>query len=117
MAARKQTLILISIALMLIGAIFVYVACTSPRVYDEPNLDAQTTVVESTESEEHIYPVNLNTASADEFVMISGIGSVKAQNIISYREKHGGFGSVEELKEVDGIGDKLYEQISGSFTV
>lgn len=37
MSARKQTLILISVALILIGAILVFVAVKSPRVYDEPN--------------------------------------------------------------------------------
>lgn len=49
--------------------------------------------------------------------MVKGIGDTRAKNIVAYREEHGPFNSVEELKEVDGIGDTLYEQIAGSLTV
>lgn len=120
MSARKQTLILISVALILIGAILVFVAVKSPRVYDEPNpTDATQSVNAETLdiTQEHIYPININTATADELTMVKGIGDTKAKNIVAYREEHGSFNSVEELKEVDGIGDTLYEQIAGSFTV
>lgn len=119
MSARKQTLILISVALILIGAILVFVAVKSPRVYDEPKADATQSVNAETFdiTQEHIYPININTATADELTMVKGIGDTKAKNIVAYREEHGPFNSVEELKEVDGIGDTLYEQIAGSFTV
>lgn len=124
MAERKQTLVLISIALVMIGAILVFVAVKSPRVYDEPStteasqyVSAEVSNAENSMTEEFIYPINLNTATADELTMIKGIGDAKANSIIAYREEHGAFNSVEELKEVDGIGDTLYEQIAGSFTV
>lgn len=122
MSARKQTLILISVALILIGAILVFVAVKSPRVYDEPNpTDATATQSVNEETlditQEHIFPININTATADELTMVKGIGDTKAKNIVAYREEHGPFNSVEELKEVDGIGDALYEQIAGSLTV
>ena len=124
MAARKQTLVLISIALVMIGAILVFVAVKSPRVYDEPStteasqyVSAEVSNAENSMTEEFIYPINLNTATADELTMVKGIGDAKANSIIAYREEHGAFNSVEELKEVDGIGDTLYEQIAGSFTV
>lgn len=120
MSARKQTLILISVALILIGAILVFVAVKSPRVYDEPNpTDATQSVNAETFdiTQEHIFPININTATVDELTMVKGIGDTKAKNIVAYREEHGSFNSVEELKEVDGIGDTLYEQIAGSFTV
>lgn len=120
MSARKQTLILISVALILIGAILVFVAVKSPRVYDEPNpTDATQSVNAETLdiTHEHIFPININTATADELTMVNGIGDTKAKNIVAYREEHGPFNSVEELKEVDGIGDTLYEQIAGSLTV
>lgn len=124
MAEKKQTLVLISIALVMIGAILVFVAVKSPRVYDEPStteasqsVSAEVSNAENSMTEEFIYPINLNTATADELTMIKGIGEAKANSIIAYREEHGAFNSVEELKEVDGIGDTLYEQIAGSFTV
>lgn len=120
MSARKQTLILISVALILIGAILVFVAVKSPRVYDEPNPTDATQSVNAEINDitqEHIFPININTATADELTMVKGIGDTKAKNIVAYREEHGPFNSVEELKEVDGIGDTLYEQIAGSLTV
>ena len=120
MSARKQTLILISVALILIGAILVFVAVKSPRVYDEPNPTDATQSVNAEINDitqEHIFPININTATADELTMVKGIGDTRAKNIVAYREEHGPFNSVEELKEVDGIGDTLYEQIAGSLTV
>lgn len=120
MSARKQTLILISVALILIGTILVFVAVKSPRVYDEPNPTDATQSVNAEINDitqEYIFPININTATADELTMVKGIGDTKAKNIVAYREEHGPFNSVEELKEVDGIGDTLYEQIAGSLTV
>jgi competence protein ComEA len=50
-------------------------------------------------------PVNLNTATPAQLDELSGVGPATAQKIIAYREEHGGFGTVEELGEVPGIGD------------
>ena len=61
--------------------------------------------------------VNLNTASKDELVALPGIGPAKAQAILDYRKTHGSFKSVEELKDVKGIGAKRYEKLKSEFTV
>ena len=61
--------------------------------------------------------VNLNTASKDELVALPGIGPAKAQAILDYRAQHGGFRSVEELKDVKGIGAKRYERLKGELTI
>ena len=55
--------------------------------------------------------VNINTATLAELQTISGIGESKAKNIIKYREEVGNFNTIEDIKNVDGIGDTLYESI------
>jgi len=60
-------------------------------------------------------PVNLNTATLEQLDALAGVGPVTAQKILDYREEHGGFGSVDELGQVPGIGDvrlaSLREQV------
>jgi|SRR4051794_20557090 len=51
-------------------------------------------------------PLNLNTATLEQLDGLDGIGPTMAQRILDYRKAHGGFGSVEELGQVAGIGDK-----------
>jgi len=53
----------------------------------------------------------LNVVSAGELEDLPGIGPVIAQRIVAYRQQKGGFGSLNELREIKGIGDKLYEKI------
>lgn len=55
--------------------------------------------------------VNLNTADVSRLMTLSGIGETRAQAIIAYREQHGGFRAVEEIMEIEGIKEKLFEKI------
>jgi competence protein ComEA len=57
------------------------------------------------------FPINLNTATAEQLEAIPGIGPVLAQRIIEYRQTHGRFQSVDELLEVRGIGAKRLENM------
>lgn len=58
------------------------------------------------------YPLDLNTSSVEELETLPAIGSILAQRIVSYREMMGGFSSLQELLQVNGIGMGIYEQIS-----
>ena len=51
-------------------------------------------------------PINLNTATIEQLDTLDGVGPATAQKILGYREEHGGFGSVDELDQVSGIGEK-----------
>lgn len=55
--------------------------------------------------------VNLNEASISRLMDIPGIGTVKAEAIITYREKHGAFQSIEDIMQVEGIKNGTYEKI------
>ncbi|NMB40713.1 MAG: hypothetical protein GX996_02105 [Firmicutes bacterium] len=61
--------------------------------------------------------ININRANKAQLETLPGIGSVKAQNIINYRESNGFFQSVEDLTKVNGIGEKTLEQIKELITV
>lgn len=61
--------------------------------------------------------LSLNTATLDELMALPGIGESKAQAIIEYREEVGAFQNIEELKEVSGIGDAIFDQIKENITI
>ena len=54
-----------------------------------------------------LFAIDIDTATAEEFVKVKGIGEKKAERIITYRDEHGKFESVDELKNVKGIGGKI----------
>ncbi|MFF4876210.1 helix-hairpin-helix domain-containing protein [Micromonospora sp. NPDC000668] len=62
-------------------------------------------------------PLNLNTATLAQLDALPGVGPVLAQRILTHRDQHGGFKSVGDLRQVDGIGDARYEQLKDLVTV
>ncbi len=56
-------------------------------------------------------PVSLNTATVEQLDTLPGVGPVLAQHIIDYRTQHGGYRSVGELREVNGIGDRRFADL------
>ena len=64
-----------------------------------------------------IAAVNLNTATKDELVALPGIGPAKAQAIVDYRNQHGPFRNIDELRKVKGIGEKLFISIKPELSI
>lgn len=61
--------------------------------------------------------ININTAKAEELLSLKGIGLKKANAIVAHREMNGPFEKIEDLKDVIGIGDKIFENIKEFITV
>jgi competence protein ComEA len=61
--------------------------------------------------------VNLNTATVEQLDTLPGVGPVLAQRIVDYRTQHGGFRSVDDLRQVDGVGDARFKQLKPRVTV
>jgi competence protein ComEA len=83
---------------------------TNPVIYDSYIQETTTNISDNTKL------VNINTASINELTSLTGIGESKALAIVAYRTKTP-FKSIEELKNISGIGDSLYAKIKDNITV
>ncbi len=82
-----------------------------PSIYDESGKAG----AENASSDDFL--VDLNTATAEELMTLTGVGESKARAIISYREEHGRFSTIEELMNIDGIKQGVYNKIKDSIKV
>ncbi len=134
---KRQTLVLIGISLIVIAGVLIFVAVSQPKIYEQDESTllsnqtsqtdtsvyietqyAQTTNVNSSSASEYVnYPVNINTATVQELCTINGIGEKRAEAIVQYRQQIGGYTSVEQIKNIQGIGDSIYAQVSPYLTV
>ena len=73
--------------------------------------------VRTAQEEQSDGKVNLNTATAEQLMTLSGIGQSKAESILAYREEHGSFTSVEEIMNITGIKEGVFVKIKDSITV
>ena len=62
-------------------------------------------------------PLDLNRVSVEDLCLIPGIGESLAKEIVSYRERRKGFHSVEELKNIKGVGEKKWKEFAEFFMV
>lgn len=107
MTDKKWKLLLIGIGLLLMGFMIGYLVGNSPAV-DGKRVLSVSDIQESSALKDTI---SLNTATKEDLMRLPQIGEKTAQRILDYREAQGGFHSLEELKNVEGIGDKTYERI------
>jgi len=63
------------------------------------------------------FPVNINDATAEELMILPGIGQVLAENIVEYRNRHGEFTVIDSILKVPGIGKKRLELIKDKITL
>ena len=140
---KRQSIIIIGIGLIILAVILIYFSLSQPKIRIASDVNTSSAVIHNsdfsdnsstfTENNSSVnpssvytddecdklveYPLNLNTCTAQELMSISGIGESKASAIIEYREYLGGYSSVEQIKNIKGIGDKVYEKISPYLTV
>lgn len=69
------------------------------------------------DSPEGSHQVNLNTAGKEELMKLRGIGEAKAEDIIRYRDSHGGFKKIEDIMKISGIKEAAFEKIKDNITV
>ena len=82
-----------------------------------PELTLETYQVEENDETPGELRVNINEAGEEELCQLPQIGPARAKNILEYREKHGPFASIEEIRAVSGIGDGIFQQIREHITV
>ncbi len=80
---------------------------------DENSLKNDACIEQSSDSNNLI---SINTATEEELSTLTGIGQSKAKQIIEYRNTNGPFKTIEDIKQVPGIGDSIYAQIKDSIT-
>lgn len=80
-------------------------------------IEKPTVATSQTENENKSGKINLNIADAKTLDTLPGIGPVRAQAIIDFREQNGGFKSVDDLRKVKTISSTVYEQIKDLVTV
>ena len=69
------------------------------------------------QGQEAVEKINLNQADLQQLMTLPGIGEVKAQAILSYRQQQGRFESIEQIQQVSGIGSAIYAQIASQICV
>lgn len=89
----------------------------SSQYYEKNDYEAVSNTADNDDNISVSFPLNLNTCTKEELMEIDGIGEVRADAIIAYREKLGGYSSVEQLKDISGIGEKMFEKIAPYVTV
>lgn len=117
--SKKQSLIITAIALIIIGIILAVFALSQPKIYvDDSSASVAVSDMDYTEpvtdvsAQEAEMPINLNTCTYDELLTVEGIGDARASAIIEYRDVIGSYSTVDEIKNISGIGESLFEKIS-----
>lgn len=96
--------------------------CVCPNTNNSACIKSSSTKSSSSKTSDNVTDktdskVSINTANKEELMTLSGIGESKANAIISYRQENGNFNALEDIKNVSGIGDSVYEKIKDNITL
>jgi competence protein ComEA len=94
----------------------IYIPSTDDPISTYLSTSAPAKLIKSTETKT-IFPININLASEEELSQLPGIGSTRARDIVLYREKYGPFKTIEDLKNVSGIGPITFDSIKNLIVV
>lgn len=100
----------VNLAQILTDQMMIYI----PAEGEEISENIQVTLTSEIESTKRI---NINTADSIELTQLNGIGEARANSIVEYREENGRFKSIEEIKNVSGIGDSIFEGFKDDIVV
>ena len=120
---KKAVFPLLTVAFIITCAVFVYLSREAVPAYVEfVPVSVESGVSDALPDNDVTPPlapvlVNINTADLDELTTLRGIGPAIGQRIIDFRQEHGDFMSLEELKQVSGIGENLFEGIKDLITI
>lgn len=89
----------------------IYIANKNDGNKESSNLSSQVSSSNNKVQLENGKKVNINTGTLEELKTLNGIGDSKAKSIIEYREQNGVYKSIEDIKNVTGIGEKMFEKI------
>lgn len=81
-----------------------------PKIGENTGIEKEAKYLDEDKNDEN-KKININMADIQELDNLPGVGEATANKIVKYREEKSGFNSIEEIKNVNGIGDKKYEDI------
>ena len=116
----KDTAILFIIACIFIALVITQIAITTSNTVSVTIRDSESSFDTASSKESSVIGtelININTATEDLLCQIDGIGEVRAQSIIKYREENGPFTCIEDLLNVYGIGKGTLEKMRPYITV
>lgn len=90
---------------------------TVPTEYPLPGFSSEEFLPKSETLNEEHNKININQATQSELEKLPGIGAKRAQDITTFRQSHGLFRQVDDLKNIAGIGEKTLEKLKGSITL
>ncbi len=123
---KRQTMILIGVALIAVAGVLLYVALSQPAVYESgsaasysQNSNQSTTAPVSVvvTERDYVYPIDLNTATLDELMSIEGLGEARASAILEYRDYLGAYTDVSQIMNIKGISETIYDEVAPYLTV